>query len=231
MDRNKNQTWTRLTHRWGICLSDCFFLTSCVLCLSSKAWYKGRKPDIWNIKSWATSLTQSVWRNAFALQSEFPEITHVFLFVPPSLTVSLQGKLDALCVFLRKGYDRVSVMRPLPGDKVRKYQNSSGDYSGMPSLGWFKEVWVRTFGNWRLSLICEAREEAVRLPASRRDLQPSCLQKSLGVDAACVFQLRSGWQECCFSSMTPPEEFPLSIHKKKEGGSYRSLSSGVEEQL
>lgn len=63
-----------------------------------------------------------------------------FLFVPPSLTVSVQGKLDALCVFLRKGYDRVSIMRPLPGDKVRKHQNSSGDYSGMPSLGWFKEV-------------------------------------------------------------------------------------------
>uniref|UniRef100_A0A8C3A2Q9 ANTXR cell adhesion molecule 1 n=1 Tax=Cyclopterus lumpus TaxID=8103 RepID=A0A8C3A2Q9_CYCLU len=31
----------------------------------------------------------------------------------------IKGKLDALCVFLRKGYDRVSVMRPHPGDKVR----------------------------------------------------------------------------------------------------------------
>uniref|UniRef100_A0A3P8Q926 Anthrax toxin receptor 1 n=1 Tax=Astatotilapia calliptera TaxID=8154 RepID=A0A3P8Q926_ASTCA len=29
----------------------------------------------------------------------------------------IKGKLDALCVFLRKGYDRVSVMRPYPGDK------------------------------------------------------------------------------------------------------------------
>ncbi|XP_053729875.1 anthrax toxin receptor 1-like [Synchiropus splendidus] len=29
----------------------------------------------------------------------------------------IKGKLDALCVYLRKGYDRVSVMRPLPGDK------------------------------------------------------------------------------------------------------------------
>ncbi|CAF99285.1 unnamed protein product, partial [Tetraodon nigroviridis] len=29
----------------------------------------------------------------------------------------IKGKLDALCVFLRKGYDRVSIMRPLPGDK------------------------------------------------------------------------------------------------------------------
>ncbi|XP_008324555.1 anthrax toxin receptor 1-like [Cynoglossus semilaevis] len=31
----------------------------------------------------------------------------------------IKGKLDALCVLLRKGYDRVSVMRPLPGDKGR----------------------------------------------------------------------------------------------------------------
>lgn len=29
-----------------------------------------------------------------------------------------QGKLDALWVLLRKGYDRVSVMRPQPGDTV-----------------------------------------------------------------------------------------------------------------
>uniref|UniRef100_A0A674F1P6 Anthrax toxin receptor 1 n=1 Tax=Salmo trutta TaxID=8032 RepID=A0A674F1P6_SALTR len=31
----------------------------------------------------------------------------------------IKGKLDALWVLLRKGYDRVSVMRPHPGDKVR----------------------------------------------------------------------------------------------------------------
>uniref|UniRef100_A0A3P8YXM1 Anthrax toxin receptor 1 n=1 Tax=Esox lucius TaxID=8010 RepID=A0A3P8YXM1_ESOLU len=31
----------------------------------------------------------------------------------------IKGKLDALWVFLRKGYDRVSVMRPYPGDKGR----------------------------------------------------------------------------------------------------------------
>ncbi|KAF1377490.1 hypothetical protein PFLUV_G00201340 [Perca fluviatilis] len=29
----------------------------------------------------------------------------------------IKGKLDALCVFLRKGYDRVAVMRPHAGDK------------------------------------------------------------------------------------------------------------------
>ncbi|CAB1319774.1 unnamed protein product, partial [Coregonus sp. 'balchen'] len=31
----------------------------------------------------------------------------------------IKGKLDALWVLLRKGYDRVSLMRPHPGDKVR----------------------------------------------------------------------------------------------------------------
>uniref|UniRef100_A0A8C7FC41 Anthrax toxin receptor 1 n=1 Tax=Oncorhynchus kisutch TaxID=8019 RepID=A0A8C7FC41_ONCKI len=31
----------------------------------------------------------------------------------------IKGKLDALWVFLRKGYDRVSLMRPYPGDKTR----------------------------------------------------------------------------------------------------------------
>lgn len=31
----------------------------------------------------------------------------------------LQNKMDALWQLLRKGYDRVSVMRPHPGDKVR----------------------------------------------------------------------------------------------------------------
>uniref|UniRef100_A0A665W402 Anthrax toxin receptor 1 n=1 Tax=Echeneis naucrates TaxID=173247 RepID=A0A665W402_ECHNA len=35
----------------------------------------------------------------------------------------IKSKLDALWVLLRKGYDRVSVMRPHPGDKVRATQN------------------------------------------------------------------------------------------------------------
>ncbi|MGH0154191.1 UNVERIFIED_CONTAM: hypothetical protein FKN15_052180 [Acipenser sinensis] len=34
----------------------------------------------------------------------------------------IKGKLDALWSLLRKGYDRVSVMRPLPGDKVTFYK-------------------------------------------------------------------------------------------------------------
>lgn len=36
-----------------------------------------------------------------------------------SRVVVSQGKLDALWVLLKKGYDRVSIMRPQPGDKVR----------------------------------------------------------------------------------------------------------------
>lgn len=44
----------------------------------------------------------------------FQSISQVFGF----LCLSLQSKLDALWVLLKKGYDRVSVMRPHPGDKV-----------------------------------------------------------------------------------------------------------------
>ncbi|KAI9534668.1 Anthrax toxin receptor 1 [Dissostichus eleginoides] len=36
---------------------------------------------------------------------------------PQKWYTPIKGKLDALYVFLRKGYDRVSVMRPHPGDK------------------------------------------------------------------------------------------------------------------
>uniref|UniRef100_A0A8C7Y8E7 ANTXR cell adhesion molecule 1b n=1 Tax=Oryzias sinensis TaxID=183150 RepID=A0A8C7Y8E7_9TELE len=39
-------------------------------------------------------------------------------FRPQKWYSPIKGKLDALCVFLRKGYDRVSVMRPQPGEKV-----------------------------------------------------------------------------------------------------------------
>ncbi|KAL3041784.1 hypothetical protein OYC64_019877 [Pagothenia borchgrevinki] len=43
---------------------------------------------------------------------------HVHKSVRPQKWYSpIKGKLDALYVFLRKGYDRVSVMRPHPGDK------------------------------------------------------------------------------------------------------------------
>ncbi|XP_023796466.1 anthrax toxin receptor 1-like [Cyanistes caeruleus] len=44
----------------------------------------------------------------------------------------IKGKLDALWVLLRKGYDRVSVMRPQPGDKVPPEQSTPSKY---PSLG------------------------------------------------------------------------------------------------
>lgn len=46
----------------------------------------------------------------------------------------LQSKLDALWVLLRKGYDRVSVMRPHPGDKVRITQRLQAH--GV-SFGWY----------------------------------------------------------------------------------------------
>lgn len=48
----------------------------------------------------------------------------------------LQSKLDALWVFLRKGYDRVSVMRPHPGDKVRITQRLQA-HGGSLSFGWY----------------------------------------------------------------------------------------------
>uniref|UniRef100_A0A8C6XG69 Anthrax toxin receptor 1 n=1 Tax=Naja naja TaxID=35670 RepID=A0A8C6XG69_NAJNA len=38
---------------------------------------------------------------------------------PPKWYSPIKGKLDALWVLLRKGYDRVSIMRPQPGDKGR----------------------------------------------------------------------------------------------------------------
>lgn len=41
---------------------------------------------------------------------------HVF-----GVCANVQGKLDALWVLLKKGYDRVSIMRPQPGDKVRLF--------------------------------------------------------------------------------------------------------------
>uniref|UniRef100_A0A8C7S2P0 Anthrax toxin receptor 1 n=1 Tax=Oncorhynchus mykiss TaxID=8022 RepID=A0A8C7S2P0_ONCMY len=40
----------------------------------------------------------------------------------------IKGKLDALWVFLRKGYDRVSLMRPYPGDKVRHKKQTRPQY-------------------------------------------------------------------------------------------------------
>uniref|UniRef100_A0A8C8IXG8 Anthrax toxin receptor 1 n=1 Tax=Oncorhynchus tshawytscha TaxID=74940 RepID=A0A8C8IXG8_ONCTS len=45
----------------------------------------------------------------------------------------IKGKLDALWVFLRKGYDRVSLMRPYPGDKKDSFQ---GLFLQSSSKGW-----------------------------------------------------------------------------------------------
>uniref|UniRef100_UPI00398E4175 anthrax toxin receptor 1-like isoform X3 n=1 Tax=Pristiophorus japonicus TaxID=55135 RepID=UPI00398E4175 len=44
----------------------------------------------------------------------------------------IKGKLDALWVLLRKGYDRVSVMRPRPGDKGRCINFTRVEGSGNP---------------------------------------------------------------------------------------------------
>ena len=55
----------------------------------------------------------------FCLLSEITGIVYYFKCLLSSVIIFLQGKLDALCVFLRKGYDRVAVMRPHAGDKVR----------------------------------------------------------------------------------------------------------------
>lgn len=83
-----------------------------------------------------------------------------------------QSKLDALWVLLRKGYDRVSVMRPHPGDKVR----------ATPTLHWhalsvhcksfcISRADVRlgcalAFGKWKLAIetiVCENVEKMDQL--------------------------------------------------------------------
>ncbi|XP_053501979.1 anthrax toxin receptor 1 [Ictalurus furcatus] len=62
-----------------------------------------------------------------------PDVEYEFEFTPsrtlnngmrkpisaPKWYTPIKGKLDALCVWLRRGYDRVSVMRPKPGEKGR----------------------------------------------------------------------------------------------------------------
>lgn len=49
---------------------------------------------------------------------QFAQLTCSYTEYNTLYVIWLQGKLDALWVLLRKGYDRVSVMRPQPGDKV-----------------------------------------------------------------------------------------------------------------
>ncbi|TSM12556.1 Anthrax toxin receptor 1 [Bagarius yarrelli] len=62
-----------------------------------------------------------------------PDVEYEFEFTPsrtlnngtckpisrPKWYTPIKGKLDALCVWLKRGYDRVSVMRPKPGEKGR----------------------------------------------------------------------------------------------------------------
>uniref|UniRef100_A0A4W6G8A1 Anthrax toxin receptor 1 n=1 Tax=Lates calcarifer TaxID=8187 RepID=A0A4W6G8A1_LATCA len=47
----------------------------------------------------------------------------------------IKSKLDALWVLLRKGYDRVSVMRPHPGDKPLKYEYFTQCKHQIPASG------------------------------------------------------------------------------------------------
>ncbi|XP_029024800.1 anthrax toxin receptor 1 [Betta splendens] len=50
----------------------------------------------------------------------------------------IKGKLDALCVLLRRGYDRVSVMRPHPGDKGRCMSFARSDACPAPRYPVYK---------------------------------------------------------------------------------------------
>uniref|UniRef100_A0A4W3HWS2 ANTXR cell adhesion molecule 1 n=1 Tax=Callorhinchus milii TaxID=7868 RepID=A0A4W3HWS2_CALMI len=49
----------------------------------------------------------------------------------------IKGKLDALWVLLRKGYDRVSVMRPRPGDKVQCVRACECERETLPASALF----------------------------------------------------------------------------------------------
>lgn len=72
----------------------------------------------WSARSFEVSIVVvfDFWLEIFGMTSHL-------LFLPLSVFIFAQGKLDALWVFLRRGYDRVSVMRPLPGDKVRSVKS------------------------------------------------------------------------------------------------------------
>lgn len=52
----------------------------------------------------------------------------------------IKGKLDALWVLLRKGYDRVSVMRPRPGDKGRCINFTRVKASRSPSYPYYNNM-------------------------------------------------------------------------------------------
>lgn len=122
------------------------FLTKYILCLSVavKLPMQESKRDIWSRERSSYSLAASQINRLlvlvkglffllcctqimliFLLLLEVSGFICCFLFVLLYVILFLQGKLDALCVFLRKGYDRVSVMRPHPGDKVRDIDNLS----------------------------------------------------------------------------------------------------------
>ncbi len=109
------------------------FLTKCILCLSAslpnKASYtrireRHLEQKVGQMQSGRVTYKQT--RKGLFYLHCWPMHTHyvnILVVIRDHwynmLIIFQQGKLDALCVFLRKGYDRVSVMRPHPGDKVR----------------------------------------------------------------------------------------------------------------
>lgn len=128
MDHNRNQTWTKRTLDCGICrvARNLFFVyvrfplmhrsNRDIWCWKTEQLKINRHSDthclfVTSVLTFQRTIIASMcW-----LQRSLVELT---CFIG-TVFVYAQGKLDALWVFLRRGYDRVSVMRPHPGDKVR----------------------------------------------------------------------------------------------------------------
>lgn len=95
-------------------------------------WTRGHA--LWQLHCWwsVVHVTEEAWKVhvCAGLRSGFRCNLRAF--------VSFQGKLDALWVLLRKGYDRVSVMRPQPGDTVGFVNNVAymHSFSLSPSDCW-----------------------------------------------------------------------------------------------
>ena len=69
---------------------------------------------LWQLHCWwsVVHMTEEVWKVHVSAGPQSGFRCNLGAFV------LFQGKLDALWILLRKGYDRVSVMRPQPGDTV-----------------------------------------------------------------------------------------------------------------
>ncbi|KAK6315857.1 hypothetical protein J4Q44_G00133810 [Coregonus suidteri] len=96
----------------------------------------------------------------------------------------IKGKLDALWVFLRKGYDRVSLMRPYPGDKgrcisftrVESYSTPHYPISHCPSTPiyslphTYKPLPLPALPHTHLTNSCEEKERRGKANASVKEL-------------------------------------------------------------